>query len=122
MAIPVQYPKKDDSGPQNLWLYTSLAAPASNVVLLDSGPLIAGAYEVITTLGSDAIANTSVYIEHRDAANLVTLGFVSLTNRTRSNQVKIKKVSLVVNERFRVRTIGASIATVYVSMMYRQVG
>lgn len=89
----------------------AVTAPAANTVLLDTGQLAAGTYDIaayITGTGfSTATAGKQIALEHRDAANAVTLAVLlglATAGAAQSNQVQrpITGYVIALDERLRI--------------------
>ncbi len=80
---------------------------AANAILLDTGPLAAGTYDIRLwmTIAQTAGANTIGSLEHRDAANAVSLSSWHITNNNGTANAADGEFATNVNlnERFRIR-------------------
>lgn len=81
--------------------------PAANAIIIDTGALPAGVYDVQAFMSySASVSGTDdfIHFEHRDAANAVTLSAWRLPNPTRDNDMSMGfALTLALNERLRVR-------------------
>jgi len=90
----------------------SIFNPAADVVIVDTGPLPAGIYDVSSNMSfaaSTALASTAFVLEHRNAANTATLASLitlSITNVVLASTDTLQRVGyeLGVNERLRIKT------------------
>lgn len=88
--------------------------PLANVVLADTGSLAAGTYDIQGSLsyhGNSTAVGTAMVIEHRDAANAVTLAtLLSLSSTTiklaQSIVLPLMGYVIGLNERLRVKSPG----------------
>lgn len=101
------------------------AAPGAAVVLADTGALPAGTYNIHVTAGlsQTAVGSADFAVQRRDAANAANIWrqvhmiqFTGQTDYQWSAQVK-----LAVNERIRLITENASLATIEANLWFQQV-
>jgi len=87
--------------------------PAADTIIADTGPLPAGTYDVfgsIAFLGNFAVlADSTVSIQHRDAANVANLATLILlpahtVDRQLNAELPLMSYILGTNERLRIRT------------------
>lgn len=94
----------------------SAALPAANTVISDTGALPAGTYDLMASVGyagSIGVGTGTVELEHRNAANTVTLArmavmVVHAVNHTQNIDVPLMGYSIGLNERFRVISPGTA--------------
>lgn len=94
--------------------------PVDQTVLADTGPLLAGNY-LVAVSGAGSV--TWVYdVQHRDSANGTTLQLQRRRPAAGDDDLVISnKVTLLVNERFRIILQGAVAGEVQMSIFYAQV-
>lgn len=89
--------------------------PVAGTVLCDSGALSAGAHEAVTILG--ATVACAVELQHRDAANAVTLHSQALgVGAFGTAQLPKITQQLVAGERLRVVAVTSPVGVVSVSL------
>jgi len=77
-------------------------APIANQVLADTGQLAAGTFDLIVIMGNtDNNQNAAFKIEHRDAADAVTLGTWAMPS-AQGNFSQIYASDFLLNERLRI--------------------
>jgi len=86
------------------WLYDQANNPAANQVIVDTGQMVAGYYDVEVYMYSTSTANHTVGVEHRNAANAANLysHSASVRDTVPAFPFCLKKHSIGGNERIRV--------------------
>lgn len=110
-----------DAGPAWTWINATLV-PSAGTILLDTGPLPAGDYEAKWGLGSYPQQDV-VGLQHRDAANAVTLHEqADTTGALVQANLYLGRTTLALNERLRLWTyLSGGLYTYRVWIMYRKV-
>lgn len=122
MPFPYLHPKMDNAGPSWTWLSGSPGGVAPGTVVLDTGQLSSGAYEALVMWVPFA-GLTSLVLEHRNAANTVTLRFIPGANSPtvcEDKWIVMPRYTLNTNERLRVTIITAANPSLY-TLFYRKV-
>ena len=122
MPFPVLHPKVDIAGPAYSWVSDTRNPANAGDVLVDTGALAAGDYEIIGTCAVATTINIDWEIQRRDAANAVSVWIVPSMSFCDVRQSTISRVTLLINERLRVVTVNGVAQQVKTSLQWRRVG
>lgn len=122
MPFPVLHPKVDCAGPAYSWVSDERNPAAAGDVLVDTGALVAGDYEIVGSCGIVSVNSLDWEIQRRDAANAVSLWVVPGMIFCDVRQMHVARVTVAANERFRIVTVVGLAALVKTSLQWRRVG
>lgn len=107
------------------WVSVKSAAPLASAVQADTGALAAGDYDFdIYLCASDTVAvGKGLVVEHRNAANGATTQTLHAIPAGVSDNIRIRRYTLALNERIRViaGTAAGAASSMYVSAIGRRV-
>lgn len=111
-------------GPAGTWVSAVVATPAAGAIIVDTGQLAAGDYEVIMqAIGSPSASSVKVTLQQRDSANAANIHRVVKTwDPKDQTELRLPRIPVAQNERFRIEndTLGTGI-TASGSIYYRRV-
>ena len=123
-----RYPLVDDSGPEwnHKTSYVNGAAQPAGTVMVDTGQLPAGWYEVVCSVEHNE-ASTTIWneLQYRDAANAANNELWPVGNAVSTGlfETKVRKIQVAADERFRIVQVFTANAGkyYYFSLAWRQV-
>lgn len=106
------------------WVSGKVAAPAIGAVIADTGQLAAGDYDfdVLMVVSDTVVVGKGLVIEHRNAANGVTLQNLGGVSTQGELEVRIRRYTMALSERVRViaGTAAGAAASMYVAAIGRR--